>query len=142
MPILVIRNLWAIKMHHWGPKELVVGAGYRLNKEKTILLRGMPPQFLTDKEETKGLFETTWCKNCVVCVQSTCTTRLNLAVKTIQEIPVVYHVGSQQRCSIGCRVGGRFSPSTGSQFAFWMLLMKSNIKVIKVRFMLQVDILV
>lgn len=53
MPILVIRNLWAIKMHHWGPKELVVGAGYRLNKEKTILLRGMPPQFLTDKEETK-----------------------------------------------------------------------------------------
>lgn len=34
MPILVIHNLLAVGMHHWGPKEFVVGAGYYLKHEE------------------------------------------------------------------------------------------------------------
>lgn len=51
MLILVICNLWVIKMYYWGLKELVVGVGYCFNKEKIIFLRGMLLKFLMDEEE-------------------------------------------------------------------------------------------
>ena len=30
MPKQIIHNLWAVGTHHWGPRELAVGAGYDL----------------------------------------------------------------------------------------------------------------
>ena len=34
MPILVIHNIWAVGMHHWGARELEVGSGYVLELDK------------------------------------------------------------------------------------------------------------
>ena len=31
--LLIVKNLWCVGMHHWGPKQLVVGAGYHLERE-------------------------------------------------------------------------------------------------------------
>lgn len=30
MPKLIVHNLWAVRMHHWLPREVAIGAGYKL----------------------------------------------------------------------------------------------------------------
>lgn len=51
MPIWVIHNLWAVGMHHWGPKELVVAAGYRLKHEEDNAFDKNATAILTDQIE-------------------------------------------------------------------------------------------
>jgi hypothetical protein len=34
MKMLIISNLWCVGMHHWGLKQLSVGAGYKLQREE------------------------------------------------------------------------------------------------------------
>lgn len=33
MKCLILQNMWAVGMHHWGPKELEIGMGYILERE-------------------------------------------------------------------------------------------------------------
>lgn len=33
MKMLIIHNLWCVGMHHWGSRQLAVGAGYKLCRE-------------------------------------------------------------------------------------------------------------
>ncbi|KAK3108578.1 hypothetical protein FSP39_011121 [Pinctada imbricata] len=32
--MFIIHGVWAVGMHHWGPRELVVGAGYRIERDE------------------------------------------------------------------------------------------------------------
>ena len=34
MQMLIVHNIWAVGMHHWGPRELMIGAGYNLIKDE------------------------------------------------------------------------------------------------------------
>ena len=34
MKMLIIPDLWAVGMHHWGGRSLTVGAGYRIEREE------------------------------------------------------------------------------------------------------------
>lgn len=102
MPILVIHNLWAVGMHHWGPKELVVGAGYRLKHEEdnafdknaTAIFDGPNRKAYLQRHDAK-----------IVSSVFNIIPGSNWLLKP-KDIPVVLsqRVGPQQKFSIGCRV--------------------------------------
>lgn len=90
-------------MHHWGPKELVVGTGYHLNHEEsnsfernaTAIFDGPNQKAYLKRHDAQTV------SSVFKVIPSS-----NWLLKP-KEIPVVLsqRVGPQQRCSIGCRAG-------------------------------------
>lgn len=101
MPILVIHNLLAVGMHHWGLKEFVMGAGYYLKHEEdnsfernaTAIFHGPKQKAYIKRHDAQTV-------SSVFKVISSS----NWLLKP-KEILVVLglRIGPQQRCSIGCR---------------------------------------
>lgn len=103
MPILVIHNLLAVGMHHWGPKEFVVGAGYYLkHEEDNSFERNATAIFDGPKQKAYIKRHDAQTVSSVFKVISSS----NWLLKP-KEILVVLglRIGPQQRCSIGCRAG-------------------------------------
>ena len=102
MPKLIIHNLWAVGMHHWGPRELAVGAGYDLIEDALNPFDKNAIAVL-DGPNKKAYLK----RDCAVIVKF--LFGLKITQKWLlkpKESPVNLNrrVGPQQRCSIGCIV--------------------------------------
>lgn len=100
MPKLIIHNLWAVGMHHWGPRELMVGAGYNLQED---LENSFDPNAVAifDGPNKKAYLK----RESAEIVKFLFNLRLtNQWLLKPKEVPIVCsrRTGPQQRCSIGC----------------------------------------
>lgn len=88
-------------MHHWGAKQLVVGAGYKLKREADNP-KDSNAVAVYDADIKKAYLK----RECAFAVTKIMEMNLsNLWLLKPKEDPIVKgkRIGPQQRCSIGCK---------------------------------------
>ena len=105
MPILVVPNVWAVGMHHWGARELVVGAGYSIAVDEGNKHDSNAVEVLDEKRRKAYLKR----ENAALIAQ---LLRMNVSEKWLLKpkepaITKSKRKGPEQRCNIGCKISDR-----------------------------------
>ena len=101
MKMLIIHNLWCVGMHHWGSRQLAVGAGYKLCRESNnpkdanavCVLDGPNKKAYMKREDAQ-----------IISKIIDLGLSNNWLLKPKEDAIVKQRrTGPQQRCSIGCK---------------------------------------
>ena len=103
MPILVIHNIWAVGMHHWGARELEVGSGYVLELDKHNPKDKNAVQIMEGKVRRRAYVKR---ENATVISALLCMKLADKWLLKPKEPAIVrsHRTGPEQRCNVGCKI--------------------------------------
>lgn len=112
---LIIRNLYAVGMHHWGDRSLAVGERYSLEREHDNP-RDVNAVCISDKKKSKRAYLKREHAYVIARLMRMCISDLWL-LKPKQEPEVRdKRFGPQQRCNVGCLIKDSDKTKAATEF--------------------------